>query len=186
RQACDEAAAHGIIRHSEYDRNERGGLHSRSDPAARGDDDIDLHADELGGDLGEALLLSLRPAILDDDVAALDPAELPRPLREGGGPQAPPRRRGGAEHAYGAPLRLLRARRKRPRRRAAEKRDELASLHHSITSSAVICMISGTVRPSALAVLRLITSSNLVGCTTGRAAGFAPLRMCPGEIPAWR
>src|SRR5262245_36050327 len=69
------------------------------------------------------------------------------------------------------PIRLLRPRRQRPRRRAAEKRDELASLHHSITSSAVICMISGTVRPSALAVLRLITSSNLVGCRTGRSAG---------------
>ena len=34
-------------------------------------------------------------------------------------------------------------------------------------------------RPSALAVLRLMTSSNLVGCTTGRSAGFAPLRMRP-------
>src|SRR5262249_24278392 len=46
RQACDEAAADGIIRYSEYDRNERGGLHRRSDPAARGDVDIDFHADE--------------------------------------------------------------------------------------------------------------------------------------------
>jgi hypothetical protein len=34
---------------------------------------------------------------------------------------------------------------------------------HSITSSAVICMIKGIVTPSALAVLRLMTSSNLVG-----------------------
>jgi len=33
---------------------------------------------------------------------------------------------------------------------------------HSITSSALACSVSGTVRPSALAVLRLITSSNLV------------------------
>ena len=32
-------------------------------------------------------------------------------------------------------------------------------------------------RPSALAVLRLMTSSNLVGCSTGRSAGFAPLRI---------
>jgi hypothetical protein len=28
-----------------------------------------------------------------------------------------------------------------------------------------------------LAVLRLITVSNLVGCSTGRSAGFAPLRI---------
>src|SRR5215831_19021394 len=33
------------------------------------------------------------------------------------------------------------------------------------------------VRPSAFAVFRLITSSNLVGCWTGRSAGFAPLRI---------
>src|SRR5713101_4501795 len=49
--------------------------------------------------------------------------------------------------------------------------------HYSITSSAVICMISGTVRPSAFAVLRLMTSSNLVGSCTGRSAGLSPLRM---------
>ena len=35
----------------------------------------------------------------------------------------------------------------------------------------------GTVRPSALAVLRLITSSYLVGACTGRSAGFSPFRM---------
>jgi GAF domain-containing protein len=29
----------------------------------------------------------------------------------------------------------------------------------------------------AVAVLRLITNSNLIGCTTGRSAGFSPLRM---------
>src|SRR5262245_66489929 len=72
-----------------------------------------------------------------------------------------------ALHAIG----LLRARRQRPRRRAAEQRDEGAAFHHSITSSAVICMISGTVRPSVLAVLRLMTSSNLVGCNTGKSDG---------------
>src|SRR5262249_38713979 len=80
--------------------------------------------------------------------------------------------------------RLLRARPERPRRScAAEQRDELAPFH-SITWSAVICMIRGTVRPSALAVLRLMTSSNLFGNSTGRSAGFAPLRMRPAYIPA--
>src|SRR5262245_28596433 len=34
-----------------------------------------------------------------------------------------------------------------------------------------------TSRPSALAVFTLITSSNLVGCSTGRSAGFTPLRI---------
>ena len=35
---------------------------------------------------------------------------------------------------------------------------------YSITSSAVICMVSGTVRPSAFAALRLITYWNFSGC----------------------
>jgi hypothetical protein len=35
----------------------------------------------------------------------------------------------------------------------------------------------GTSRPSALAVLRLIASSYLVGACTGRSEGFSPLRM---------
>src|SRR6266852_6235099 len=48
--------------------------------------------------------------------------------------------------------------------------------HHSITSSAATCKVSGTLRPSALAVLKLITNSNLVGCIIGKLAGFSPLR----------
>jgi hypothetical protein len=38
-------------------------------------------------------------------------------------------------------------------------------------------VVGGTSRPSAWAVLRLITSSYLVGACTGRSAGFSPLRM---------
>src|SRR5215467_1668478 len=83
---------------------------------------------------------------------------------------------GGQQHAYAAhPLALLRARRHRPNRRAAEQRDECAPLH-SITSSARASSIGGTSRLSALAVLRLMINSNLVGCSTGRSAGLAPLK----------
>src|SRR5437762_13398975 len=46
---------------------------------------------------------------------------------------------------------------------------------YSITSSARASRDGGTVRPSALAVLRLISSSYLVGACTGRSAGFSPL-----------
>jgi hypothetical protein len=46
---------------------------------------------------------------------------------------------------------------------------------YSITSSARASSVGGTVRPSALAVLTLMISSNLVGCSTGRSAGFSPL-----------
>jgi len=48
---------------------------------------------------------------------------------------------------------------------------------HSITSSARASSVGGTSMPSALAVLRLITSSYLVGDWTGRSAGFSPLRI---------
>ena len=48
---------------------------------------------------------------------------------------------------------------------------------YSIISSARDSSEGGTVRPSALAVLRLITNSNLVALCTGRSAGFSPLRM---------
>jgi hypothetical protein len=68
---------------------------------------------------------------------------------------------------------------KRPHRhRAAKKRDKLTPFH-SIISSARTMMDGGIVRPSALAVFRLMTSSNLVGCWTGKSAGFAPLRIRP-------
>jgi hypothetical protein len=41
----------------------------------------------------------------------------------------------------------------------------LVALTHSITSSAMASSVGGTVRPSALAVLRLMTNSNLDDCT---------------------
>ena len=75
--------------------------------------------------------------------------------------------REGHEHADAPhPLALLRARRERPCRRAAEKRDEGAA-PHSITSSAVASSVGGTSRPSALAVLRLRINSIFVDCCTG-------------------
>jgi hypothetical protein len=50
---------------------------------------------------------------------------------------------------------------------------------NSITSSARASNIGGTVRPSVLAVCRLMTNSYLVGNCTGISAGFSPLRMRP-------
>ena len=91
----------------------------------------------------------------------------------------PFRRRYAVKHPDHRHHRLLRARRERPRRRAAEQRDELAPRNHSITSSARDEQVGGTVRPSILAVSWLMTSSNLVACTTGKSAGLAPLRMRP-------
>src|SRR4029450_4052369 len=56
-------------------------------------------------------------------------------------------------------------------------RTEAGAGGHSMTWSARSRSGCGIVSPSALAVLRLITSSNLVGCSIGRSAGFAPLKI---------
>jgi hypothetical protein len=60
---------------------------------------------------------------------------------------------------------------------AQQNRQQVAP-SHSITWSARARSDGGTVRPSAFAVFRLMTSSNLVGCCTGRSAGFSPSAFC--------
>jgi hypothetical protein len=50
----------------------------------------------------------------------------------------------------------------------------VARMAYSMTWSARASSDGGIVRPRALAVLRLMTNSNLVGCSTGKSAGFAP------------
>src|SRR6516225_1838191 len=70
-----------------------------------------------------------------------------------------------------------------------EPHDELAALHccgHSITSSARASSAGGNSRPSAFAVVRLIARSNLVGCSTGMSAGFAPRKILSTNSPARR
>src|SRR5262249_55462283 len=69
-------------------------------------------------------------------------------------------------------LALPRTRCERPCCRAANQRDELAAVAHSITSSDSASSLSGISRPSAFAVWRLITHSNFVGCSTGKSAGL--------------
>src|SRR6516164_9524801 len=82
-------------------------------------------------------------------------------------------------------LRLLRVRRERPRSRAAEQRDERAALH-SITSSARASSVGGISRPRAFAVVMFMMRSNLVGCSTGMSAGFAPRRILSTKSAARR
>src|SRR5262249_9417945 len=83
------------------------------------------------------------------------------------------------QHADAPHALPLRPRRKRPYRRIPKSRDEFPPFDHWITSSAVANRVSGMVRRSCLAVLRLMPNSNLVGCSTGRSAGLAPLRILP-------
>src|SRR6516225_5612975 len=121
--------------------------------------------------------LMFRRAVFDHDVLALDEACFLQALTEGGHEVHSVSERGVPQEPNHRHFWLLRVCRERPHRsRAAEERDELAAVH-SITSSARASSVGGTSRPSALAVLRLITSSNRVGCTTGSSAGLAPLRI---------
>src|SRR5262249_12934500 len=129
-------------------------------------------------DFAVALIASFRPAVLDRDGTTLDPAEFVQSLHKSSNPLAHGPSGTHAQEADGRHLALLRARRKRPSRRAAEQRYERAAVH-SITSSTLASSCGGTSRPSALAVCRLIANSNLVDCNTGSSAGLAPLMMLP-------
>src|SRR5262249_21657433 len=120
------------------------------------------------------------PANVDLRVAADSPTRLLQSLKKGSEPRLPLRIFGREihEHANSShpARRLLRLRRERPRRRAAAQRDALAA-RHSIASSASARRLRGMARPSALAVLRLITNSNRVDCTIDSSPAFSPLRM---------
>src|SRR5262249_23650160 len=108
--------------------------------------------------------------------------EFAQSLHKGGLALAIDRTGAGTQISDGRHLpRLLRARRERPRDRAAEQSDELASLH-SITSSARATKIGERSKPKVLAVFRLTTNSNLVPCWTGNSAGFAPLRILSTKV----
>src|SRR5262249_53633103 len=76
-------------------------------------------------------------------------------------------------------------RRRSNKGRAAEQRDEVAP-PHSITSLARAISVGGTSRPSTFAVLRLMTNSNLVGCSIGNSEAFAPLRILTTNAAARR
>jgi len=141
-----------------------------------GHNHIDPFCDKLSGQCRQPAVLTFAPAEIDRNVLTFD---IPGIFQTGpeGAHQAHAQRIAGrcaiepSDHRHD---RLLRARHKRQcRRRAAEQRDELAAFH-SIISSARSRSDGGTSTPIALAVLRLITNSNFVGCSTGMSAGFVP------------
>src|SRR5262249_26859264 len=64
-----------------------------------------------------------------------------------------------------------------PRRRGRLWAPLVAARYCQIISSARASSIGGTVSPSALAVFRLITISNLVGACRGRSPGLVPFKI---------
>ena len=157
-----------------------------------GDDQVWCQANELRGQGPSAdWIVPAGKTVVDPNIAALrstraredlvarprdGPAILDRPLSSSRASRC------------AASAALLGACRERPRAMpppAAEQRDEVAP-PHSITSSARASSVGGTSRPSAVAVLRLSTSSYLVGPWTGSSAGFSPLRMRSTYSAAFR
>ena len=57
---------------------------------------------------------------------------------------------------------------------------------HRITRSALAKILGGMLNRICLAVFRLMTNSNLVGCSTGKSAGLAPLRILYTYMPERR
>ena len=130
------------------------------------EDNINIRVGQLASQLVQQFD-ALCPTELDENVLAFDVTQFsePRPhcLHAGCGSSSGAERQVADTRYFGRLL--LRPCRKRPyRRRAAEQRDELAAGAHSITWSARASSVGGTSSPSALAVLRLITSWNLFGC----------------------
>src|SRR5262245_50974744 len=131
---------------------------------------------KLGRHYRQPVVLIFSPPILDCNVLALNEACLLKAPPECDHERREPSMRSAVK--YSNQRGRLRAHRERPcRRRAPEQTNELAPRAHSITSSARASSVGGTSRPSTLAVLRLMTSSNLVGFCTGRSAGFSPRRI---------
>jgi len=208
RQNLDETAADRIGDLGE-DRRYRS-VHS----AQRGHEDIAVGDDEVGRELYRFLGIGAYAFDIDAEtifkanITTFSPTELTQPLHQRIDATSGlwvGFRCANEDADTPDPLRLLlRARRDRPRRRAAEERDELAAADpwcpgrgaarsearrcardtrdevapaHSITSSARASKVGGTSTPSALAVFWLIARYNVVGAWNGRSAGAVPRKI---------
>src|SRR5207245_8024205 len=119
-------------------------------------------------------------AIFDGDIVPLDKSLLFQPLAKGGHDARSISRAPLVDVANHGHRRLLRCGRERYGEDApTHDADERSPVHHRRLSSARTRIDCGIVKPRALAVLRLMTNSNFVGCSTGRSAGLAPLRIFP-------
>src|SRR5262245_17838284 len=185
-EAGDKTQFDRVVSGREYNWNRRGQRlrRLRRGRGGRGDDH-DITTNQIGRQRRQSVVLVFCPAILDRHVLTLDVAGFLEPKAERGDVRRTPLRRCAVEKSDQRRL-LLRAHCKRPRDRcAANERDERAPVH-SITSSARESNVGGTSRPSAFAVVRFTTRSNLVGCSTGRSPGFAPRRILSTNSAARR
>jgi hypothetical protein len=114
----------------EDDRNRAGRRLGRERAGGRGRREHAYPAlNEIGEQRRQPVVLPLRPAKLDRDIAALDVAGIAQALAESVDQVAECVGRAAANESDHRHRRLLRARRERPRDRAAEQGDELAPSH---------------------------------------------------------
>jgi hypothetical protein len=115
----------------EDNRNRRGRrLRGQCRSTRRREDHGRLTANEIGRQCRQSIVLAVRPAVFDGYVPALDKAGFAQALVKREQAARRQRRRFAAKEPDHRHHCLLRARRKRPRsRRAAEKRNEIASFH---------------------------------------------------------
>jgi hypothetical protein len=84
RQAGDESCPNRISGACHHDRERaRGVLGCTGRCGSYGHKHVDVEPDQLGRQVGEPFILSLCPTVLDDEVLALDIAEVAQPLPEG-------------------------------------------------------------------------------------------------------
>src|SRR6516165_2820399 len=138
-----------------------------------------LATNQVGRQGRQLIILAWGPAVFDGNVLALGIAGFVQASPEGD--QTEILGLSGAKKANNR-HRLLRAGRQRRRGGGAAQQHYELPPSHSITSSARPDNVSGIVSPSVLAVLRLMTSSTLTTCSTGRSAGLTPLRILPVQM----
>ena len=131
-EAGDQPVPDRIGATPEDDRDRRGrAFRGKCTRRAGRDDQIDVAADEIGGQCGQPIVMALRPAIFDRQILSLDIAGFAQSLAERDHKQC--RRRAGRPGVEDADHRhrlLLRARSERPcRHHAGEKNYEIASPH---------------------------------------------------------
>jgi hypothetical protein len=177
-EARDEPSAYRILSDHEDDwRRAGGGLRGRGGRVPTGDQDRHGEASQLGRECAEPLIAPASPAILDVDVALVDISSALE-TAEKRGPVIGSlllRPRGEKTHYRTAAL-LLRRRRERPTDCGSDSRRKLRRLIRSPRRRGRGGWAGSSGR-GPLAVLRLMERSNLIGCWTGRSAGFAPFKI---------
>ena len=188
-QARHGSEADGIRpgRHDDRDRRRRL-PRGRGGGRARRHDGYDLQSHEVGRERRQPLGFPIRASSLVDHGLAFDIPELAHPLAEclpegrpalkGADVQKPdPRHRAGGLGARTPRIQEAESKKEAGRTQQAPEAPRRGSEAHWMISSARASTAGGIVRPRAFAVLRLMTSSNLVGCWMGRSPGLAPFRI---------